>query len=241
MMVFMESENSPEPAPVWRRFLPLLLLAAGLVAFFALGLQHQLTLEALRQHRAAIGAWVDAHPFLAAAIFVIAYVAVVACSIPAASPMTLAGGFLFGTAEGGSLVVGAATIGATILFLAARTALADLFRARLGPRVAKMEEGFRANAFNYLLVLRLVPLFPFFLVNLAAGLLGVRLSTYVLATIIGIIPATYVYAGLGNGLGAFFEKGVRPNLSLIFEPRILLPLIGLSLLALLPVLFRKRA
>lgn len=240
MMAAMESDFTPEPAPSWRRFLPLLLLAAGLVAFFALGLHHQLTLEALRQHRAAIGAWVEAHPVLSAAIFVVLYVAVVACSIPAASPMTLAGGFLFGTVEGGSLVVGAATIGATILFLAARTALADVFRARVGRRVAKMEEGFRANAFNYLLVLRLVPLFPFFIVNLAAGLLGVRLSTYVLATFIGIIPATYVYAGLGNGLGALFEKGAQPELSLIFEPRILLPLIGLSVLALLPVFFRKR-
>mgnify|MGYP001545762117 FL=1 len=221
--------------------MPLFLLAAGLGAFFAFGLEHQFTLEALRQHRAGIEAWVEAHPFLAPLIFVIAYVAVVAFSIPAASPMTLAGGFLFGTVEGGSLVVGAATIGATILFLAAKTALAGLFRARLGPRVAKMEEGFRANAFNYLLVLRLVPVFPFLLVNLAAGLLGVRLSTYVLATFIGIIPATYVYAGLGSGLGALFEKGVQPNLALIFEPRILLPLLGLSMLALLPVFFRKRA
>jgi uncharacterized membrane protein YdjX (TVP38/TMEM64 family) len=219
---------------------PLLLLAAGLVAFFAFGLEHQLTLEALRQHRASIEAWVGVHPVSSALIFVIAYVAVVACSIPAASPMTLAGGFLFGTFEGGSLVVGAATIGATILFLAAKTALADLFRARLGPRVAKMEDGFRANAFNYLLVLRLVPVFPFFLVNLAAGLLDVRLSTYVIATFIGIIPGTFVYAGLGNGLGALFEKGVEPNLSLIFEPRILLPILGLAVLALLPVFFRRR-
>lgn len=241
MMGTMESEITPAPAAQWRRFLPLLLLGAGLVAFFASGLHHQLTLEGLRQHRAEIGAWVEAHPFLAAAIFVIAYVAVVAFSIPAGSPMTIAGGFLFGTLEGGSLVVGAATIGATIVFLAAKTALADLLRARLGPRLAKMEEGFRNNAFNYVLVLRLVPLFPFFLVNLAAGLLGARLWPYVLATFLGIIPATFVYAGIGNGLGAFFEKGVQPNLSLIFEPRILLPLLGLSALALLPVFFRKRA
>lgn len=220
--------------------MPLVLLAAGLAGFFAAGLHHQLTLGALRQNRAEIAAWVGVHPVLAGVIFVVAYIAVVACSIPAASPMTLAGGFLFGTLEGGLLVVGAATIGATILFLAAKTALADLIRARLGPRVAKMEEGFRANAFNYLLVLRLVPVFPFFLVNLAAGLLGVRLSTYVLATLIGIIPGTFVYAGLGNGLGALFDKGVEPNLALIFEPRILLPLLGLAVLALLPVFFGKR-
>ena len=232
--------DSEIPAPRWSRFVPLFVLLAGLAAFFAAGLEHQLTLAALKEHRAALEAWVAARPFLSAAIFVTAYVAVVACSIPAGTPMTLAGGFLFGTWEGGSLVVGAATLGATIIFLAAKTALAGFFRARIGGRAQKMEEGFRANAFNYLLVLRLVPVFPFFLVNLAAGLLGVRLSTYVIATFIGIIPGTFVYAGLGSGLGALFEKGVQPNLSLIFEPRILLPLLGLAALALLPIFFRRR-
>ena len=102
-----------------------------------------------------------------------------------------------------------------------------------------MEDGFHANAFSYLLVLRLVPLFPFFLVNLGAGLLGVRLSTYVIATFLGIIPATFVYAGLGNGLGALFEKNVNPDLSLIFRPEILLPILGLALLALLPIVWRQ--
>ncbi|HUJ04094.1 MAG TPA: TVP38/TMEM64 family protein [Rhizomicrobium sp.] len=236
----MESETLSPARPRWRRFVPLLLLVAGLIAFFAAGLEHQLTLESLRQNRDALERWVDAHPVLSALIFVIAYVAVVACSIPAASPMTLAGGFLFGTFEGGSLVVGAATLGATILFLAAKTALADLFRARLGANLRKMEDGFNANAFNYLLALRLAPVFPFFLVNLAAGLLGVRLWTYVAATFVGIIPATFVYAGLGNGLGALFEHGVRPDLALVFEPRIFLPLLGLAALSLVPVFWQRR-
>ncbi len=236
----MDGEIPPAPKAQWRRFVPLLLLLAGLTAFFAAGLEHQLTLTALKEHREALGAWVAARPVLSAAIFVIAYVAAVACSIPAASLMTLAGGFLFGTFEGGTLVVCAATIGATVLFLAAKTALAGFFRARFGARAQKMEEGFRANAFNYLLVLRLVPVFPFFLVNLAAGLLGVRLSTYVIATFIGIIPGTFVYAGLGSGLGTLFQKGVQPNLSLIFEPQILLPILGLAVLALLPIFFRRR-
>lgn len=222
------------------RFIPLLVLLAGLGVFFALGLEHQLTLAALKANRASMGAWVSANPLLAAASFVGFYALVVACSIPAASLLTLAGGFLFGVWEGGTLVVIGATLGATIIFLAAKTALHDIFRARLGESLQKMEAGFRANAFNYLLVLRLVPLFPFFLVNLAAGVLGVPLSTYVAATFLGIIPATFVYAGLGSGLGKIFDSGTTPDLSLIFKPEILLPILGLAVLSLVPVFFRKK-
>lgn len=220
------------------RFLPLAILAAGFGLFFALGLQHELSLDALKAHRAVLEGWVAAHPYEAMAAFAAAYIAVVAFSIPGAAVMTLAGGFLFGIWTGGALVVVAATIGATIVFLAAKTALADLIRARVGGRIAAMEEGFRANALSYLLVLRLIPVFPFFLVNLAAGLLGVRLGTYVLATALGIIPGTFVYAGLGNGLGAVFDAGGTPDLGLIFKPQVLWPLIGLAVLSLLPMIWR---
>lgn len=235
-------EDIPGKAPSGRsrlrRFLPLALLLVGFAVFFALGLQHELSLETLKAHRAAFEAWVEAHPVLAALIFAALYALIVACSIPAGAPMTLAGGFLFGVWEGGALVVVGATAGATVIFLAARTALADLIRARLGGRIRAMEDGFAKNAFNYLLVLRLIPVFPFFLVNLAAGLLGVRLGTYVLATFVGIIPGTFVYAGLGNGLGAMFDAGATPDLGLIFKPAVLYPLIGLALLSLLPVVWR---
>lgn len=224
-----------------RRLLPLGLLLIGFAVFFALGLQHQLSLETLKANRAALEGWVAAHPILAAVVFAGIYALIVACSIPVGAPMTLAGGLLFGVWEGGGLVVIAATVGATVIFLATKTALADLIRTRIGGRIRAMEDGFRKNAFNYLLVLRLVPIFPFFLVNLAAGLLGVRLSTYVLATFIGIIPGTFVYAGLGNGLGALFESGGTPDLGLIFKPVVLVPLIGLALLSLLPVLWRRRS
>ncbi len=222
----------------WRRFLPLGLLVAGFVLFFALGLQHELSLEALKTHREALESWVELHPLLAALLFGALYILIVAFSIPGGAVMTLAGGFLFGTWEGGGLVVVAATIGATIIFLAARTALHDLISRRVGARVRAMEAGFRKNAFNYLLVLRLIPVFPFFLVNLGAGLLGVSLRTYVLATAIGIVPGTFVYAGLGNGLGAIFEQGGSPDLGLIFKPAVFWPLIGLAVLSLLPVAWR---
>jgi uncharacterized membrane protein YdjX (TVP38/TMEM64 family) len=239
----MNDENAGGPpaarSPL-RRFLPLGVLIGGLAAFFVLGLQHQLSLETLKTHRATLEGWVAVHPLLSALAFAGLYALIVACSVPGAAPMTLAGGFLFGVWEGGSLVVIAATVGATVIFLATRTALADLIRARIGARIRAMEDGFREGAFSYLLVLRLVPIFPFFLVNLAAGLLGVRLRTYVLATLIGIIPGTFVYAGLGNGLGEIFDAGGTPDLGLIFKPAILIPLIGLALLSLLPVVWRAR-
>ena len=221
-----------------RRLLPLAILAAGFALFFALGLEHQISLASLKAHREALEAWVAAHPVLTALVFAGLYTAIVAFSVPVAAPMTLAGGFLFGVWEGGALVVAAATLGATIIFLATKTALAGPIRARMGPRIRAMEEGFEKNEFNYLLVLRLVPVFPFFLVNIAAGLLGMRLWTYVVATFIGIIPGTFVYAGLGNGLGAVFDAGGSPDLGIIFRPAILWPLIGLAVLSLLPVLWR---
>ncbi len=236
-------ERPASPAPAARkfrigRFAPLAVLALGFALFFAFGLEHQLSLEALRANRRMIEGWVAAHPFVAALVFVAVYALIVALSVPVGALMTISGGFLFGTWEGGGLVVVAATIGATVIFLATRTALAGPIRSRVGPRIAAMEDGLHAHAFNYLLVLRLVPLFPFFLVNLGAGLLGVGLRPYVLATAIGTVPGTLVYTGLGNGLGKVFDAGGSPDLGLIFRPAIFLPLIGLALLSLLPVLWR---
>jgi len=135
-------------------------------------------------------------------------------------------------------VVGA-TAGAVLLFLIARTALGEPLRARAGPWLSKMADGFRADAFNYLLVLRLVPIFPFWLVNLVPALLGVPLSTFALATAIGIVPGSLVYASVGAGLGVVLERGEEPDLGLLFEPAVLLPLLGLAALALLPVAWRR--
>ena len=132
-----------------------------------------------------------------------------------------------------------ATAGATIVFLIARSALGETLRAKAGPRIRRMEEGFRADALSYLLVLRLIPLFPFWLVNIVPAFLGVPVRTYVLGTFIGIIPGSFVYASVGNGLGAVFEAGGTPDLGIIFEPAILLPIVGLAVLALLPVAYRK--
>jgi|ERR1043166_4770525 uncharacterized membrane protein YdjX (TVP38/TMEM64 family) len=222
----------------WMRFVPLAILLAGLVAFFALGLQHDVTLASLKAHRDALENYVHAHPVRSAAIFAAAYIIIAACSIPVGTPMTLAGGFLFSVWEGSVLVLVSATIGATIIFLAAKTALASFFESRLGPTARKMEEGVRRNAFFYVLFTRLVPAFPFFAVNIAAGLLGVATRTYVAATFLGIIPGVIVYAGLGSGLGKLFDEGAAPDLKVIFRPEILYPLLGLAALSIVPVIWR---
>jgi uncharacterized membrane protein YdjX (TVP38/TMEM64 family) len=165
----------------------------------------------------------------------VAYAALVALSVPGAAVLTIAGGFLFGTWVGGLSAVVGATLGATAVFLAVRAGLGGLAQ-RAGRFVGKLEAGFRANAFNYLLVLRLVPIFPFWLVNLVPALVGVRVATYILATFLGILPGTFVYASLGNGLGSLVEE---PDLAIIFKPSILVPIVGLALLALIPVGYKR--
>jgi uncharacterized membrane protein YdjX (TVP38/TMEM64 family) len=236
--------NGPEGAamphaPAWRKWLPALLLGLGLAVVLLLDLDRFLSFEALRDRRAWLGAEVTAHPIRSAALFFLIYAAAIALSIPGGTVLTLAGGFLFGTVFGALLVIGAATLGACMVFLAARTALGDLLKRRAGPFLARMERGFRENAFTYLLVLRLIPLFPFWLVNLVPAFFGMRLASYALATLIGIAPATIVFASLGSGLGAVFDAGATPDLGLLLSPQLMLPLIGLALLALAPVLYRR--
>jgi uncharacterized membrane protein YdjX (TVP38/TMEM64 family) len=221
------------------RFLPLAALAAGLVIFFALGLHRYLSFGALAENRDFLMGLVEDHPVTAPLAYIAVYALAVAFSIPGAVVLTIAGGFLFGTLAGGIFVVIGATLGAIGVFLAARTAFGEGLRKRVGPWIGRLEAGFRENALSYLLVLRLVPLFPFWLVNLVPAFLGVPLATYVIGTFIGIIPGSFVYASVGNGLGAVFDGGGTPDLSIIFEPEILLPIVGLSLLALIPVIYKR--
>jgi uncharacterized membrane protein YdjX (TVP38/TMEM64 family) len=222
-----------------KRFLPLAIMLLAIVAAFALGLDDYLSLDRLERHHAQLLELVERHPLSAPLAFMLIYAAAVALSIPGGALLTMAGGFLFGVVAGTCYVVIAATIGATIVFLIARTALGDSLRRRTGPGLRRMEAGFRENALNYLLFLRLIPVFPFWLVNLVPAFLGVPLATYVAATLVGIIPGSLVYASVGNGLGAVFESGGTPDLGIIFEPEIILPIIGLAVLAILPVAYKK--
>ena len=222
-----------------KRFVPLAILIAGLIAFFALRLDVYLSLDMLAQHRMALLDWVRDSGFLAPLAYIAIYAVAVAISVPGGTVFTLAGGFLFGAVLGTVYTVIGATIGSIIVFLAARTALGDILEKRAGPTLRKMEAGFREDAVSYMLVLRLVPLFPFWLVNIVPALLGVSFRVFAWTTLVGIIPGTAVYASVGNGLGAFIDAGEMPGTDLILKPEIFLPLVGLGLLSLLPIAYKR--
>ena len=228
-----------------QRLLPLILIAAALVAFFALGLQRYFSIDTLRENREALNAWVAADPMLALGVFVLIYAGAVAISFPGASILTVFGGFLFGLWPGVPAIVIAATIGATLIFLAAKTALGDMLAKRASGFVKRMENGFREDELSYMFLLRLVPAFPFWAVNIAAGVIGVSLRNFVVGTSLGIIPGSFVYASIGNAAGAAFDAGEDVALSgILTQPSVLAPLVGLTLLALLPIVlkrFSKRA
>ena len=223
----------------WRRLIPAAVLLLGLALFLLLGLERYFSFEMLSRHHAALTAWVGEHAVPAALLYMLAYALIVAFSLPIAIVVTPVGGFLFGLTIGALLSVIGATVGSIAVFLAARTALHDLFQARAGAALARLEEGFRRDSFNYLLFLRLVPVFPFWLVNIVPALLGMKLGPYTLATVIGIIPGAIVYSSVGASLGMVIDRGEVPDLGIIFEWRILLPLLGLALLALVPVLYAR--
>ncbi len=222
-----------------RRLWPVGLIVAALALVLAFDLHSYLSLGALKENRESLKLFVGEHFLLAVLTFMALYAAATALSVPGALVLTVAGGFLFGDVLATALVVVAATLGATAVFLAARTALGDSLRRRAGPWMARMEAGFRDNAFSYLLVLRLVPLFPFFVVNLVPAFLGVSLRTYVVATLIGIVPGTYVYALVGAGLGSVFAQGGDLSLDNVLTAEVVGALVGLSLLSLLPVAYKR--
>ena len=221
------------------KLIPVVILIAGLVAFFAFDLDRYLSLSALKENREALTGWVADTGLVAWLAYASVYALVTAFSIPGGAVMTIAGGFLFGPWLGGTLTVIGATIGATAIFLAARCAWADFLRDKAGGAIRKMEDGFKENALSYLLFLRLIPVFPFWLVNLVPAFLSVPVGIYIFGTAVGIIPGTFVYALVGDGVGALLEAGQDVNLGIIFEPRFLLPIAGLAALVLLPVLYKK--
>ena len=223
----------------YKRLIPVAVLVVGLVLFFALDLGRFLSFEALRQNRATLLDWVDTYGIVAALIYMLIYAVAIAFSLPGGAVLTITGGFLFGSLWGTLCVVIAATAGATALFLIAKTSFGDALRAKAGPALQKMQEGFQEGALSYLLVLRLVPIFPFFLVNLVPAFLGVTLRVYVLGTFVGIIPGTFVFATVGAGLGSVFDQGGSFSAAGILTPQIITALVGLAVLALIPVVYKK--
>ncbi len=246
---------SAQPPSLARRLLPLAVIVAAAVAAYVVFGRGAISLEALVRHRAAIDAFVTQHRALAVLAYVGIYAAAVSLSLPGAAFLTVTGGFLFGVATGAAAAVIGATAGATVIFLVARTALGEPLLKHAGARATQLAQGFRADAFSYLLFLRLVPAFPFFLVNLVPAFAGVRLSTFVAATTLGIIPGALVYAFAGTGLDSVIAAqktsydaclaAGRANCSLSFNagdvltPELIGALIALGLLALVPALVKR--
>jgi uncharacterized membrane protein YdjX (TVP38/TMEM64 family) len=189
-----------------KRTIPLLLLGLGLALFMAFDLGRFFDLAELRAHQTELQRWVDERPVAGPAAFVLLYTTLVAFSLPVASFATIVGGFLFGAWFGTLWTAMGATLGASLVFLAARTALREMLRAKAGPWLDKLEGEFRTNGFHYLLFLRLVPAFPFWLVNIAPALFGLRFAPFVSATAVGILPGTFVFAYFGHGLSATLQQ-----------------------------------
>lgn len=225
---------------VWspRRLWPLALIGLALVLFFALDLQRYLSLAALREHQAEWRGFIQAHFVAAILVFAGTYMAVVTFSIPVAIFVTLIGGFLFGAAVAFPMVVVAATLGSTLLFLAARSALGDLLKTKAGPWLARLEQGFRRDQWSYMFFLRLTPIVPFFIVNLAPAFLGVDLLCFMVATFFGIMPVTLVYCLAGAGIGDALEAGTF-SVQAILTPKLILALTGLGIVAILPAILRR--
>lgn len=231
--------DMPERHGMARR-LPLIAILA-VAAIGAFTLRDQLTFQALADNREALIAFRDANFVLTVIGFIAVYVVIVAFSLPGATVATLTGGFLFATFPGALFNIVAATMGATLIFMAARWGLGERLAERMDSSegvVKKIKAGIDENQWEMLFLIRLVPAVPFFVANLVPALVGVPVFRFVVTTFIGIIPGAVVYTSVGAGLGEVFARGETPNLGIIFEPHILFPILGLCALAALPILLK---
>lgn len=247
------SENDPTSS--FRRWLPLTVIVCLMVLVYTTGLHKQLTLQNIAENRENLRNFIEHHWLKAIFMYAAVYALAVAVSFPAAGILTVTGGLLFGWIVGAITTIFAATLGATVIFLAAKTSLEKVLTRNSGPLLTKVRNGFAENAFSYLLFLRFVPLFPFWLVNLASALARIPLKTFVSATFLGIIPITFVFSFLGSSLDAVIEShrvayqacmaqgGTACTFDLaishIVTPRMLIALASLGLVALIPVVVKK--
>ena len=239
-----------------KRWLPLGLLATVSVACYALGFQNYLSLQSIAEHQTQLLGFVAQNLLTAMAIYFTIYVVVVALSLPGAALLSILGGFVFGWVLSSPMTIVAATIGATAVFKIVQTSLGSAISEKAGPFVKKLSAGFEKDAFNYLLFLRLVPAFPFFAVNAAAGLTRMPMRTFIWATFVGIIPGSFAFAWLGRGLGSVIdaqsaahaaciaEKGAETcpysfAVSSLVTPQLLWALAGLGVVSLIPVVLKK--
>ena len=231
------SAQSRGRASFAKRALPFLLLT-GLAVFFLSGAHRFLSFTQLAEHYTTLKAYVETAPLLSFLAFAAAYIITVALSLPIASVLTLAGGALLGWGAA-AVIICSATIGASIVFIAARTVLNEFLAQRTSGFMARLEAGFQKNAFSYLLALRLIPAAPFWVVNIVPALLGMRLNHYIAATFIGIAPGTVIYVWVARSFDLLLSRGQTPDLSVLREPAVIAPLFALGFLSLLPALWQR--
>ncbi|WP_170370202.1 TVP38/TMEM64 family protein [Ruegeria arenilitoris] len=234
------TETTQVPRSGLARHIPLIvILTVAVIGFFALG--DYLTFETLRDNREALLAWRDANYWSLAGVFILVYVLIVTFSLPGAAVASMTGGFLFGLFAGTVFNVFSATVGASAIFLAARWGLGETLTARLEASegtVKRIKDGLRENEIPVLFLMRLVPVVPFFVANLVPALVGVKFRNFLLTTALGIIPGGIVYTWIGVGLGGVFDRGETPDLSLLTEPFVIGPILGLCALAALPIILK---
>ena len=223
----------------WKRFIPIAIIVLLMaVAYFA-GIGDYLTQEQLKQHRAELKQLVEQHPVAAPLAYIAIYTTATALSVPGALFLTLIGGFLFAQPMATVYVVFSATTGAIAIFLAAKTALGPTLKEKVSGKLGKMRDGFNDDAISYLLFLRLVPIFPFWLVNLAPAFFGVPLITFAWTTVVGIIPGSFVFCQAGAGIGAILDSGDLLSVDAILNDQMKIALIALGIFALLPAIIKK--
>lgn len=244
MIIKPTKSDSDGECRLWARFRPFskvvvasIIIGLGFALFYISGLGEFATLETLKAHRHWILGQAKQHPSIITAVFMLTYIMSVALSLPIGTLLTILGGYLFGQVLGAVYVVTSATIGACIVFSLAKTALGVSFRERAEQNIKIMEPGFRKNALNYMLFLRLIPIFPFFIVNIVPAFLGVSLRPYLLGTFFGIIPSTFIFVTAGASLGSIFSSGNTFTIDDILTPKSIILLCCIAIFTLLPVLY----
>ena len=234
----MEKRSFPNKQKLLKIIL-LIILLLGLTLGFYFNLHQYLSYTALKNHHQLLHQLKTTHPLIMIGCYVLIYILSIVFSFPGAVFLTLAGGYLFGVFLGTALTVIAATIGASLLFLAVKFIFQDWGKSIKPSKLTALRQGFKQDAFSYLLFLRLIPIFPFWLVNIVPALLHINFYIYVSATFIGIIPGSLIYILIGSRLSHFFSTNTAPNLSIFFDWPLLLALLGLGLLSISPIIYRK--
>jgi len=222
-----------------KRLIPIILLCLGFSLFFVLDLHQYLSFATLRNQHTSLHAWKQQHYILATLLYIAIYSLATAISIPGSLILTITGGFLFGLLAGTIYTIIGANMGASCIFLATKFAFSDWMMRKIGTKFQQVKRGFNKNSISYLLFLRLVPIFPFWLINIISGLLGIPFKIFIITTMIGILPGTFVYVSVGNGLNKMIANQTTPNVMIIFQPHILLPILGLAILSLVPIIYKR--